>query len=148
MLYAPQRAFWGWKGSKDYEAETVYDSLALGVVFTSCTVALAGSHADLGNPVTDANLKGNPVTDADLRGKKICWSNGTTSTYNNDGSYERNGNKRGSWHLDGGQIELSAYKDLGSGMVTREGDTFHTVHRQMIKKNASAAVEGWGKYCN
>jgi len=69
------------------------------------------------------------VTDADLRGKKICWSNGNTSVYNKDGSYDSNRVGHGTWRLDGDVLTISAEQWAGANTITKEGATFHSTRR-------------------
>ena len=40
-----------------------------------------------------------PVTAADLQGKKICWSDGGTPTYGENGAYDERGFGHGTWSL-------------------------------------------------
>ncbi len=56
--------------------------------------------------VTVAAAVAAPVSAADFSGKKICWSNGSTSSYGRGGKYSNNMSGDGTWAVVGGGIHV------------------------------------------
>jgi hypothetical protein len=47
-----------------------------------------------------------PATSADLSGKKICWNNGSVSSYGHGGKYSNNMSGEGTWAVSGGGVHI------------------------------------------
>jgi hypothetical protein len=83
-----------------------------------------------------------PVTSADLSGKKICWDNGSASSYGRGGKYSNNLSGEGTWAVTaaGVQIHTERYDYVAAVQKLPDG-TFQAVV-------GGAAIKATGKYCN
>jgi hypothetical protein len=84
-----------------------------------------------------------PVTAADLQGKKICWSDGGTPTYGENGAYDERGFGHGTWSLAGGRLTVVATYGEYTGEITKDNGNFHISGR--INGHD---LDVWGKYCD
>ena len=83
-----------------------------------------------------------PVTAADLSGKKICWDNGSASSYGPGGKYSNNLTGEGTWSVTGKGLHV--HTDRYDYVVTvdkQPGGTFLAVA-------VGTALKTTGKYCN
>jgi hypothetical protein len=83
-----------------------------------------------------------PVTTADLAGKKICWSDGGTPTYGENGVYDEKSFGHGTWSLAGDQLTVVAKYGHYTGAITKENGSFH-----LSAKINGIALDVLGKYC-
>jgi hypothetical protein len=84
-----------------------------------------------------------PVTAADLQGKKICWSDGGTPTYGENGAYDERGFGHGTWSLARGRLTVVATYGQYTGEITKDNGSFHISGR--INGHD---LDAWGKYCD
>ncbi len=83
-----------------------------------------------------------PVTSADLAGKKICWDNGSASTYGRGGKYSNNMTGEGTWSVTAKGLHVhTARYDYVVAVDKKPGGTFLAV---MV----GTALKTGGKYCN
>jgi hypothetical protein len=66
------------------------------------------------------------VTRADLSGKKICWNNGSASSYGSGGKYSNNLSGEGTWSVTAGGVHIHTerYDYLANVQKLPDG-TFH-----------------------
>jgi len=82
-----------------------------------------------------------PVTSADLSGKKICWSNGSVSSYGHGGKYSNNMTGDGTWSMTGGGVHIHTDRyDYVAAMQKSPDGTFQA-------EIAAAHIKSTGKYC-
>ncbi|MGO9703076.1 MAG: hypothetical protein ACLPX7_27900 [Xanthobacteraceae bacterium] len=82
-----------------------------------------------------------PVTSADLSGKKICWNNGSVSSYGSGGKYSNNMTGNGTWSMAGGGVHIHTDRyDYVAAMQKSPDGTFQAVI-------AAANIKSTGKYC-
>jgi hypothetical protein len=82
-----------------------------------------------------------PVTSADLSGKKICWNNGSVSSYGRGGKYSNNMTGDGTWSMAGGGVHIHTDRyDYVAAMQKSADGTFHA-------EVAAAHITTTGKYC-
>lgn len=82
-----------------------------------------------------------PVTSADLAGKKICWNNGSVSSYGAGGSYSNNMTGNGTWSMAGGGVHI--HTDRYDYVATMQKSADGTFHANI----AAANIKSTGKYC-
>jgi hypothetical protein len=83
-----------------------------------------------------------PVSSADLSGKKICWDNGSVSSYGPGGKYSNNMSGEGSWAVTAGGVHIHTDRyDYVANMQKLPDGTFHA-------EVAAANIKTTGKYCN
>lgn len=83
-----------------------------------------------------------PVTAADLSGKKICWDNGSASSYGRGGQYSNNLSGEGTWALTGGGVHIHTDRyDYVATIQKLPGGTFQAVIN-------GAGIKSSGTYCN
>jgi len=82
-----------------------------------------------------------PVNSADLSGKRICWDNGSISSYGPGGKYSNNMSGDGTWSLTahGLHIHTDHYDYVANVQKLPDG-TFHA-------EVAGASIKTNGKYC-
>jgi predicted secreted protein len=81
------------------------------------------------------------VTSADLSGKKICWDNGSVSTYNHGGKYSNNLSGEGTWSVTASGLQIHTERYDYVAIVEKLPDgTFHAVV-------AAAGINSTGRYC-
>jgi hypothetical protein len=82
-----------------------------------------------------------PVTAADLSGKKICWDNGSASSYRAGGKYANNMSGEGTWAVTAGGVHIHTdrYDYVASIQKLGDGTFSATV--------ATAGIKSAGKYC-
>ena len=82
-----------------------------------------------------------PVTSADLSGKKICWNNGSVSSYGRGGKYSNNMTGDGTWSMAGGGVHIHTDRyDYVAAMQKSADGTFHA-------EITAANIKTTGKYC-
>jgi hypothetical protein len=82
-----------------------------------------------------------PVNSADLSGKKICWNNGSVSSYGKGGKYANNMSGEGTWSLTAGGVHIHTDRyDYVASMQKLPDGTFQAVV-------AAANIKTTGKYC-
>ena len=111
------------------------NALKMGAILPCAMVAYAA-----------AGLAG-PVTKADLTGKKICWSDGGSPTYGENGAYDENILGHGTWRLAGDRLSVSATHGQYTGTITKENETFHISGHVAFYRRYSMDLEASGKYC-
>ncbi len=82
-----------------------------------------------------------PVTSADLSGKKICWNNGSVSSYGAGGKYSNNMTGNGTWSMAGGGVHI--HTDRYDYMATMQKSGDGTFQAEI----AAAHIKSTGKYC-
>ena len=82
-----------------------------------------------------------PVSAADLSGKKICWSNGSTSSYGAGGKYSNNMTGTGTWSMTGGGVHIHTDRYDYVAIMQKSADgTFNALI-------TAANIKSTGKYC-
>jgi len=82
-----------------------------------------------------------PVTSADLSGKKICWNNGSVSSYGSGGKYSNNMTGDGTWSMTGGGVHVHTERyDYVATMQKSADGSFQA-------NIAAAHIKSTGKYC-
>jgi len=82
-----------------------------------------------------------PVTSADLSDKKICWDNGSASSYGRGGKYSNNMSGGGTWSVTAGGVHIHTDRYDYVANIQKLGDgTFHAVV-------AAGGIDSKGKYC-
>ncbi len=83
-----------------------------------------------------------PVTAADLSGKKICWDNGSASSYSRGGAYANNLSGEGTWAVTAGGVHIHTGRyDYVAAVQKLPGGTFQA-------EILGAGIKSTGKYCN
>jgi len=83
------------------------------------------------------------VTSADFSGKKICWDNGSTSSYGAGGKYSNNMTGDGTWSVAGSALHVHTDKyDYVAAIQKAPDGTFHA-----DIAGPSGHVKASGKYC-
>jgi len=83
-----------------------------------------------------------PVTSADLSGKKICWNNGSVSSYGAGGRYSNNMTGEGTWSMAGGGVHIHTDRYDYVAIMQKSADgTFQA-------EIAAANIKSTGKYCH
>ena len=83
-----------------------------------------------------------PVTSADLSGKKICWNDGSVSSYGRGGKYSNNMTGDGTWSMAGGGVHIHTDRyDYVAAMQKSPDGTFQA-------EIAAANIKSTGKYCH
>ena len=83
-----------------------------------------------------------PVTFAGLSGKKICWNNGSVSSYGRGGKYSNNMTGDGTWSMAGGGVHIHTDRyDYVAAMQRSADGTFQA-------EIAAANIKSTGKYCH
>ncbi len=81
-----------------------------------------------------------PVRAADFTGKKICWDNGSASSYGAGGKYSNNMTGEGTWAMAGSGVHIHTDRyDYVAKIQKMPDGTFHAT--------VGAAATN-GKYCN
>ncbi|MGB7100908.1 MAG: hypothetical protein WBD95_19365 [Xanthobacteraceae bacterium] len=83
-----------------------------------------------------------PVTSADLSGKKICWNNGSVSSYARGGRYSNNMTGDGTWSMAGGGVHI--HTDRYDYLATMQKSADGTFRAEI----AAANIKSTGKYCH
>jgi hypothetical protein len=81
------------------------------------------------------------VTAADLSGKKICWNNGSVSSYGPGGKYSNNMTGNGTWSMTGGGLHI--HTDRYDYVATMQKSADGTFQANI----AAANIKSTGKYC-
>jgi hypothetical protein len=82
-----------------------------------------------------------PVTSGDLAGKKICWNNGSVSSYGAGGKYSNNMTGNGTWSMTGGGVHIHTDRYDYVAIMQKSADgTFQA-------EIAAANIKSTGKYC-
>jgi hypothetical protein len=81
------------------------------------------------------------VSSADLSGKKICWSNGSVSSYGAGGKYSNNLSGDGTWAVGGGGVHVHTdrYDYMANIQKLPDGSFQATI--------IGAGITSTGKYC-
>jgi hypothetical protein len=82
-----------------------------------------------------------PATSADLAGKKICWDNGSASSYGAGGHYSNNMTGEGTWSVGGGGLHIHTDRYDYMAKVDKLPDGSFTA---II---LGAGIKSTGKYC-
>jgi hypothetical protein len=81
------------------------------------------------------------VTSADFSGKRICWDNGSTSTYSPGGKYSNNMSGEGTWAVTPAGLSIHTDKYDYVAIVKKMPDgSFHA-------EISGAGMTTVGKYC-
>lgn len=81
------------------------------------------------------------VSSADLSGKKICWGNGSVSSYGPGGKYSNTMTGDGTWSLSGSHLHIhTASYDYVVTVQKAPDGTFQA-------ENTAANLKTTGKYC-
>ncbi len=82
-----------------------------------------------------------PISSADLSGKKICWNNGSVSSYGRGGKYSNNMTGDGTWSMAGGGVHIHTDRyDYVAAMQKSPDGTFQA-------EITAAHITTTGKYC-
>jgi hypothetical protein len=82
------------------------------------------------------------ITSADLSGKKICWDNGSASSYDSSGHYSNNVSGEGTWAVTAGGVSIHTQRyDYVAAMQKLPNGAFRA-------EIAAAGMTLNGKYCN
>ena len=82
-----------------------------------------------------------PVTSADLSGRKICWDNGSASSYGGGGKYSNSLSGEGTWTITGGGVHIHTDRyDYVAAIQKLPDGTFQAVV-------IGAGIKSTGKYC-
>lgn len=82
-----------------------------------------------------------PVTAADLAGRRICWDNGSVSSYGPGGRYSNNMSGDGTWSLTGAGLHIHTDRyDYVAHVQKLPDGSFHA-------EVAAANINTSGKYC-
>ena len=82
-----------------------------------------------------------PVTAADFAGKKICWDNGSTSSYAAGGKYSNTMSGECTWTMSGSGVHIHTDRyDYVADVQKLPDGSFHAVV-------AAGGIDITGKYC-